>query len=212
MSAIYRFKNAVPSSWKQLYHRALSQLAIFVYGDPSVELIVVGVTGTNGKTTTSLMIAEAIEGAGVKTAAITTAVIKIADVQTQNTSKMTMPGRFALQRFLRKAVRAGCRYVVVETSSQGVHQHRHAGIRYDVAVFTNLTPEHIEAHGGFEAYKDAKLEFFRHTARRLPKIIDGKTIPKIAVVNADDEHAKDFELSGFETQHFRKFTVDRNRL
>lgn len=103
-----------------------------------------------------------------------------------------MLGRFALQKFLRKMVRAGCRYAVIETSSQGVEQFRHLGVNYDVAVFTNLTPEHIEAHGGFENYKKAKGKFFAHLISKPKKVIDGKVVPKVSVVNLDNEHARYF--------------------
>jgi UDP-N-acetylmuramoyl-L-alanyl-D-glutamate--2,6-diaminopimelate ligase len=80
---------------------------------------------------------------------------------------------------------AGCRYAVIETSSQGLIQSRHIGIAYDVVVFTNLTPEHIEAHGGFEAYKRAKRMLFEHLASLPPKL----DAPRFCVLNADDEHA-----------------------
>jgi UDP-N-acetylmuramoyl-L-alanyl-D-glutamate--2,6-diaminopimelate ligase len=103
---------------------------------------------------------------------------------------MTMPGRFYLQKLLRQMADAGCRYAVVETSSQGLIQSRHIGINYDIAVWTNLTPEHIEAHGGFENYKAAKRRLFSHVASCAHKQIDGKPVPKFAVVNADREHAE----------------------
>ncbi|MCR4278695.1 MAG: UDP-N-acetylmuramyl-tripeptide synthetase [bacterium] len=195
---IHALKKMVPESVKRIYHLVLSWLAVLWYRNPSKDLIVVGVTGTNGKTTTSLMISHALEGGGVKTGAITTARIKVGRESWTNMTKMTMPGRFALQKLLRRMVREGCRYAVVEVSSQGVVQHRHRGVCFDVAVFTNLTPEHIEAHGGFEAYKNAKLDFFRHVARSKRKSINGNVVPKIAVLNAGDEHAKDFELPGFD--------------
>ncbi len=195
----YRFKQLVPASWKLVYHRVLAWLAKIWYRNPSKKLIVVGVTGTNGKTTTSLMLAAALSAHGAKTGAITTAEIKIGDRVTTTRSKMTMPGRFTLQKYLREMVDAGCRYAVVETSSQGIAQHRHAGVNYDVAVFTNLTPEHIEAHGGFEEYKAAKLKLFTHVAASPRKKIGGQKIPKIAVVNQADEHGKDFAgVPGFD--------------
>ena len=195
---IYKIKNAVPRSWKQIYHLALAWLAVLVYRNPSKKLIVIGVTGTNGKSTTSLMIAHALEVGGNKTGATTTAQVKIGKEVHDNTSKMTMPGRFALQRLLREMVKAGCTYAVLETSSQGLEQHRHKGVNYDVAIFTNLTPEHIEAHGDFEAYKKAKIKLFKYTAKSSHKKIDGKEVLKIAVLNAGDKHAADFEVAGFD--------------
>lgn len=191
-------RRITPSFFFDAYHRALSWLAAAWYGHPSREMIVIGVTGTNGKTTTSYLIAKALEASGYQTGCATTALFKVADREWLNDTKMTMLGRFALQRLLRQMVSAGCRYAVIETSSQGIVQHRHRGIAYDVAVFTNLTPEHIEAHGGFENYKRAKIELFRHTASRPSKILEGKLIQKIAVLNKRDAHAKEFALPGFD--------------
>ncbi len=194
----HQLKRFIPSFALDWYHRALSWLAAAWFGNPSREMIVIGVTGTNGKTTTSYLVAKALGASGFKTGCTTTALFKIADREWLNDTKMTMLGRFALQRLLREMVTAGCRYAVVETSSQGIVQHRHRAIAYDVAVFTNLTPEHIESHGGFENYKRAKIELFRHVASRAPKNIGGKFIPKIAILNKNDEHAKDFAVPGFD--------------
>ncbi len=182
-------RRLLPASWFQLYHYALARLAAFVYRYPSEELVVIGVTGTNGKTTTSYLIAKALEAGGAKVGCTTTAILKIADKEWINPTKMTMPGRFFLQRMLRQMVNAGCRYAVLETSSQGLIQSRHDGISYDIAVFTNLTPEHIEAHGGFESYKSAKAQLFSHVAKRHAKRLQGKEIPRLFVLNADSEHA-----------------------
>ena len=180
------------------YHRALSRLAAVWYGHPSEELIVIGVTGTNGKTTTAYLIAKALEASGYKIGCTTTAIFKIGEREWLNDTKMTMLGRFQLQKMLRQMVNAGCHYAVVETSSQGIVQHRHRDLNYDVAVFTNLTPEHIEAHGSFENYKQAKIDLFRHTAACKRKIIDGQIIRKVAVLNSSDSHAKDFRVPGFD--------------
>jgi UDP-N-acetylmuramoyl-L-alanyl-D-glutamate--2,6-diaminopimelate ligase len=155
-------------------------------------MVVIGVTGTNGKSTTVHLIAKMFEGAGFKVGSTSTVGFKIAERERLNKKKMTMLGRFVLQKMLRQMVRAGCRYAVIETSSQGVEQFRHLGVNYDVAVFTNLTPEHIEAHGGFLNYKKAKGKFFAHLAAKPKKIINGKALPKASIVNIDDEHADYF--------------------
>lgn len=168
-----QLKALVPTPIVSAYHYVLARLAQFVYGNPSKDLTVIGVTGTNGKTTTTYLIAKALEASGHQTGCTTTAIMKIGEKEWLNKTKMTMPGRFFLQRMLRDMVKAGCKYAVIETSSQGLIQHRHIGINYDIAVFTNLTPEHIEAHGGFENYKRAK--------RRLFEVVD------TAVLNADSD-------------------------
>ena len=112
---------------------------------------------------------------------------------------MTMLGRFQTQKMLREMVQAGCQYAIVETSSQGILQSRHIGINYDVVVFTNLTPEHIEAHGSFENYKKAKGRLFEYAAASKRKEIGTKHVEKVSVANVDDEHAS----------YFLEFDVDR---
>lgn len=175
-----------------VYHFYLARLAAFVYGSPSEKLIVIGVTGTNGKSTTANLIGKILEEAGSKVAVTSTVNFKIAKHDQLNDQKMTMPGRFFLQKFLKGGVKQGCRYAVIETSSEGVVQHRHIGIHYDVLVFTNLTPEHLEAHGGFENYKNAKLNLFRYLEKLPHKIMSGKKIQKIIASNADDPYVKEF--------------------
>ncbi|MBU1146265.1 UDP-N-acetylmuramoyl-L-alanyl-D-glutamate--2,6-diaminopimelate ligase [Patescibacteria group bacterium] len=185
-------KKIIPGFLLRAYHKTLALAANVFYDFPSNEMVVIGVTGTNGKSTTVHLIAKMFEGAGFKVGATSTVGFKIANEECLNKKKMTMLGRFALQKLLRQMVSVGCRYAVIETSSQGVEQYRHLGVNYDVAVFTNLTPEHIEAHGSFENYKKAKGKFFEHLTAKPKKVIDGKMVPKVSVVNLDDEHAKYF--------------------
>ncbi|MBD3281132.1 UDP-N-acetylmuramyl-tripeptide synthetase [Candidatus Uhrbacteria bacterium] len=191
----HQLKNLVPQGLKDVYHYILSHLAAVYYGHPSREMIVIGVTGTNGKTSTAYMIAKALEADGSKTGCTTTAIFKVADKEWLNNTKMTMLGRFQLQKLLRQMVTAGCKYAVIETSSQGIMQHRHANIAYDIGVFTNLTPEHIEAHGGFANYKQAKIQLFHHIAKLPPKNLASKSAPRAAVLNHDDEHWQDFKVA-----------------
>lgn len=195
---LHQLKRFVPNVALDAYHMSLSWLAAAWYRHPSEELIVIGVTGTNGKTTTSYVLAKALEAVGDQTGCTTTALFKVGTREWLNDRKMTMLGRFQLQKLLREMVSSGCRYAVIETSSQGIAQHRHRQINYDVAVLTNLTPEHIEAHGSFETYKAAKIELFHHLARSRRKTIGGKKIEKVAVLNSASEHAKDFAVSGID--------------
>ncbi len=196
---LHQLKAFVPKPLLQGYHYALARLAAFAYRNPSRELIVIGVTGTNGKTTTAYFIAKALEASGAPTGCTTTAIMKIGDKEWVNKTKMTMPGRFFLQRTLRQMVRAGCRYAVIETSSQGLTQHRHIGIAYDIAVFTNLTPEHLEAHGGFASYKKAKRLLFEYLEKLPPKKLGGSIVPRGNVLNADSPHAAFYETPGVKT-------------
>lgn len=147
--------------FQPLYHQFLSWMAAVVYRFPSRYLTIIGVTGTNGKSTTVELLAEIIEEAGYRVASASSIRFRIADHERANDTKMTMLGRFFLQKFLRLAVRDGVTHVVLEVTSEGIKQFRHAHIKFDVAVITNITPEHIESHGSFEAYRAAKAELFR---------------------------------------------------
>lgn len=189
---LHALKKNIPRPLLQAYHFTLARTAEFWYRHPSEKMIVIGVTGTNGKSSTTNFIAQILTELGETVGYTSTAGFSIAGKEVENKMKMTMPGRFALEHMLREMVRAGCSYVIVETSSQGLDQFRHLGINYDVAVFTNLTPEHIEAHGGFENYKKAKGKLFAHLTNRKKKTIDGHQVPKTIVANADDEHASYF--------------------
>lgn len=173
----------IPPFLLNWYHFCLAFLGALVYGFPSKRMIVIGVTGTKGKTTTCNLIAQILNGCGYKTGMASTVNFRIGGREWVNETKQTMLGRFQLQKLLRRMVNEDCKYAVVETSSEGILQHRHRGINYNIAVFTNLTPEHIERHGGFENYRKAKLELFKRIA---------KNKDEIAIINLDDESAEYF--------------------
>jgi len=161
------------------YHYLLALISAFLYGFPSRKLVVIGVTGTKGKSTTVILAGKILEEAGYKVAWFTSATIKIGDKEQLNPYHMTMPGRFVIQSFLRKAVGAGCKYTILEVTSEGIKQYRHKFINFDTAVFTNLKPEHIEAHGSFEKYRYCKGKLFEATKN-------------IHVLNMDDENVNYF--------------------
>ncbi|KKW33187.1 MAG: UDP-N-acetylmuramyl-tripeptide synthetase [Candidatus Uhrbacteria bacterium GW2011_GWA2_53_10] len=194
-------RRCVPEPFITAYHFILAKIAAQVYGHPSEKMVVIGVTGTNGKSSTVQFIGRMLEHAGFRVGWTSTAGFNVAGKEWVNDKKMTMLGRFQTQRLLRDMVRAGCTHVIIETSSQGVIQHRHVGINYDMAVFTNLTPEHIEAHGGFENYKKAKGKFFAHVAKGHRKTIVDQTIEKTCIVNVDDEHAEYFLSFPFDRRY-----------
>ena len=134
------------------YHYLLAFVGAVVFGFPSRKLNVIAVTGTKGKSSVVELISALLEEAGFKTAHASTIHFKIGDKVERNMHKMTMPGRFFLQHFLRRAVRAGCTHAVIEMTSEGARQFRHKFISLDALIFTNLAPEHIESHGSYENY------------------------------------------------------------
>jgi len=174
---------------------ALGEAAAWWYGDPSHRLGVVGITGTDGKTTTSFLAAAALQAAGASAGLVGTVATQIGVVREPNPEHTTTPGAPLLQRTLRAMADAGNIVAVVETTSHGLAADRVLGIAYDVAILTNLTHEHIEFHGSWEAYRDAKLSLFERLAvgpANPLKDVAGRSWPKAAVVNADDPNAGAF--------------------
>ncbi len=167
---------------------ALAEAAAWWYGDPSRELGVIGITGTDGKTTTSFLAAAALEAAGLRTGLIGTVETRVGGVRERHAAHVTTPGAPELQATLRAMVNAGDQATVLETTSHALELRRVAGISYDAAVFTNLTHEHLELHGTFERYREAKVRLFEMLAGE-PKTAGGRVWPKVAVVNLDDGSA-----------------------
>lgn len=209
-----------------LYHFLLGVAANIIYRWPSEKLIVIGVTGTTGKTTSTYLIAKMLQGAGFKVGYTSTAMFGDGEKEWLNNKKMTMAGRLFTHQMLRKMVANGCQYAVIETSSEGIIQYRHRFINYDIVLFTCLYPEHIEAHGSFENYKEAKGMLFAHLKNgktkyagenlRIKKPRSGlqKTeltrIKKTIIVNGTDEHSSYFlDFWGEEKWAFRLAEVGK---
>jgi UDP-N-acetylmuramoyl-L-alanyl-D-glutamate--2,6-diaminopimelate ligase len=203
-----------------LYHVTLAHFGALLYGFPSKKMLVIAVTGTKGKSSTSEMIAAILAEAGYKTALLNSIRIKSGDESKPNTMRMSMPGRMYIQRFLAKSLRHGCTAAVLEMTSEGARQYRHRGIALDALVFTNLAPEHIESHGSYEAYADAKFSIGRALAKSSKR-------PRAIVANADDAQSARYlalpvEMSfGFSLKNFGPhassdrggyFTLDQTRV
>ncbi len=171
------------------YHYAKASLAAFLYGHPARHMVVIGITGTKGKTSTANFIWSVLDAGNFRTGLIGTANIRIGNVERMNPYHMTMPGPFITQKILRDMQRADVTHVVMEVTSEGLKLGRHTGIDIDVGIFTNLSPEHLPNHGNsFEKYKMAKGELFRSLSDHH-KVLNGKYISKIIIANADSEDA-----------------------
>jgi len=177
------------------YHRIKAALAVLVYWFPSKNLNVIGVTGTNGKTTTVNLITKVLEEAGFKVGMASTINFQIGDQKWTNNTKQTTMSPFTLQKLLRKMVKEKCTHCVLEVSSHAITQSRVMGVNFDTAVFTNVTEDHIEYHGNFQMYLQAKGGLFKRLNRSKRKV----GIPKISVLNADDPNY----------DYFDQFIVDR---
>jgi UDP-N-acetylmuramoyl-L-alanyl-D-glutamate--2,6-diaminopimelate ligase len=181
-------RKILPKKTLLFYHYLLSILATIYYKFPAKKMIIIGVTGTKGKTSTINFIWSCLNAGGFKTGIITTANIRIGEKEFLNQYHMTMPSSSIIQKMMAKMVKEKCRFCIVETTSEGIKQFRHTGIYYDIAVFTNLTPEHLPSHeGSFEKYKEMKGKMFA-SLLNYKKIIDGKKVEKIIIVNKDNEH------------------------
>ncbi len=144
---------------------ALAVVAAWWYGDPGRELGVVGVTGTDGKTTTAGMAVAVLEAAGIRTGLVSTAEQKIGPLRADTPAHVTTPEAPELQRALRAMVEAGDVAAVVESTSHGLALERVGEIPFDVAIFTNLSHEHLEFHGTYDAYRAAKRSLFERLVR-----------------------------------------------
>jgi UDP-N-acetylmuramoyl-L-alanyl-D-glutamate--2,6-diaminopimelate ligase len=156
---------------------ALAQVAASYYGNPSSRLKVVGVTGTNGKTTVSFMVKAILEAAGIKSGLMGTVHYEIGDRVIP--AQRTTPESLEVQQMMSQMLRAGCQACVMEVSSHALEQKRVVGIDFDVAVFTNLTRDHLDFHRTMENYFMAKQKLFTALAGRKKKTV--------AVINIDDD-------------------------
>lgn len=183
MKQLKRFlSRLVPQAAKNYgYHLPLAIFANLAFGFPSRGMMVIGVTGTNGKTTTTKLIAAILAGSGKRIAYASTIEYGIGEKRWVNASKFTTSSAWQLQRFLSEAKKAGCTHVVLETSSHSLDQFRTWGIPYAVGVITNVTREHLDYHGTMAAYRSAKKKLFAGV--------------KIAIVNADMEQPEEFFIA-----------------
>jgi len=198
-------------SLQPIYHYLLALLSALIYRFPSKKIHIVAVTGTKGKTSTVEILNAILEESGYKTALSSTLRFKIGDVSKDNTYKMTLPGRFFLQKFLRQAVNENCKYAIIEMTSEAVKQYRHKFVYLDTLIFTNISPEHIESHGSFEKYLKAKLSITKSLEKSPKK-------KKVAISNKDDEFGDKFlninvdEKHGYSIKDVEPFLIKKEGL
>jgi UDP-N-acetylmuramoyl-L-alanyl-D-glutamate--2,6-diaminopimelate ligase len=163
-------------------------LAQIYHGFPARKLKVIGVTGTDGKTTTSSLITQLLRHSGYKVAMMTTISIDYGDGRGEmpNPTRLTTVGAFPLANKLKQIKKSGAEWLVLETTSHALAQHRVWGVPYTIAVMTNINHEHLDYHGTFERYRDAKRLLFKQTNRN-------KKGYRAGVINADDPSAELFE-------------------
>ncbi len=161
---------------KNLYHQASASLAVVYYGFPSKRLTVIGVTGTDGKTTTTHLIYDILKTAGKKSSMVSSVTAIIAGKQYDTGFHVTTPDSWMLQKFLRQAADAGQQYLVLEVTSHALDQNRVVGIDFAVGVLTNITHEHLDYHQTYQKYLKTKERLLKRA--------------QIAVINKDDESYK----------------------
>jgi len=173
---------------KNIYHLVRAILANFCFLFPSRKITVIGVTGTNGKTTTVQMIGKVLEATGKKVAVYSTINFKIGDQEEINKTKFTTQSAWSLQKFINQAVKSNCEYLVLETSSHALDQFRVWGVDYNLAVVTNITREHLDYHFTMKDYRKTKLKLFKITANSW------RRIKRIGIINRDMEKFREFIL------------------
>ncbi len=167
--------------WAQVQHgrRALARLSANFYDRPAEKLLITGITGTNGKTTTSFLLNAMLRAGGRKSALVGTVEYRIEDEVYP--APHTTPEALELNRFLASARAAGCTEAVMEVSSHALEQQRVYGVPFDVAIFTNLTRDHLDYHGTMEEYFASKALLFKGL---------GTEPPRVAVINEEDDYGK----------------------
>ena len=174
---------AVPYIQVENSRQALAYLAAAFYGYPARKLTMIGITGTDGKTTTTNLLYQIMLTAGIKAGMISTVNAVIGDQVLDTGFHVTTPDAPDVQRYLSMMLAAGLTHVVLETTSHGWAQHRVDACEFDIGVVTNITHEHLDYHGSYDAYRAAKARLFTSLSETLPKTQGN---PRLAILNRDD--------------------------
>ena len=159
----------LPQSLKNLYHGFVALLAVLVFRYPARTLTVIGITGTDGKTTTAHLVYHLLKQARIKVALLSTVGTVLGTKVTPTGLHVTTPDPWALQRWLRQVKNHGFSHVVLEATSHGLDQHRLWGTHIQVALITNITPEHLDYHHQFAKYLQTKAKIMG-SARAAPPV------------------------------------------
>ncbi len=166
---------------------SLAWLAAAWEGFPSRDLVVIGITGTDGKSSTANILYEVLYTAGLKVGLLSTIKAVIGGAEELLELHVTTPEAPVIQRYLRRMVDAGMTHVILETTSHALAQHRVTAVHYDIAAVTNITHEHLDYHGSWEAYFAAKAGLFAKLREYKTKRLEtGDYLTKTAVLNRDD--------------------------
>jgi UDP-N-acetylmuramoyl-L-alanyl-D-glutamate--2,6-diaminopimelate ligase len=180
-------KKIIPQSIRNFYHLLQAIFSNVCFGFPSKKIKVIGVTGTNGKTTTVQMISKVLEKAGNKVAVISTINFKVGGDTWVNKTKFTTFSSWKIQKFIKRAVKWECEYLILETSSHALDQKRVWGIQYEIAAITNITREHLDYHRTMEKYEKAKMKLFKKS--------------NVSIVNLGMKNAEKFLELGAEKKY-----------
>jgi len=195
-----RLRKFLPKFLINFYHWCWSLFFALLNKFPSKKIIVVGITGTKGKSTVSYLTYFLLKEIGFKVALSSSDYTYLDSREIEKKERLTMPGRGFLQTFLKQAIIEGCEIAIIECTSEGLWQNRHAFIDFDIAVFLNLHPEHIEHHGSYEAYRQAKGKLFKALEKsKTKKQLRGFPIKKTIIANLDD----------FESDYFLSFKAEQ---
>lgn len=176
--------------------RSVTYLAAAFYGFPGKRLVVIGVTGTDGKTTTSNLLFHILKEAGLKVGLISTVNAVIGDEVLDTGFHVTTPDAHEVQYYLWRMVEAGLTHVILETTSHGLAQYRADASQYDIGVVTNITHEHLDEHGSYENYRAAKGRLFELLKETTVK---PQGNPRLGVINHDDSRSYDYLHTLIET-------------
>jgi len=187
---------------------ALAAAAAWWEGDPAEELAAIGVTGTDGKTTTSTFLSTALTAAGLRTGLISTAISRVGSAQRAAAAHQTTPEAPALQRALREMVEAGDEAAVVESTSHGLQLERVGAINFASAIYTTFSPDHLDFHANLDEYRAAKAKLVARTVGSAAS--RARQLPRVVVVHASDPAVQPFadaaEAAGLQVARFDAYS------